>query len=583
MPDPRLKPKAEPDDWETVSTPDPGDWENVTDWETARQPPARKGFLGAFIENVNPMPLVRDVGSAMAPGVPGKEARERLMSIPGNIAQNTSEQLSQSGNALLKGNVSKAAFHLAGAVPMVGPMAQQVGQDVAEGQYPEAAGHAAGIAAGIAAPKIPGAVRSGVKNITNAARLNFGTPESLMTRALKPRSANTDFQAQLKRSMPELKASEAQTGVQIADLETLHQNLKDAKQRVWKQRDAIFGPARAMNAQIDLTPMADAMVASIPEKIALENPKLVARIQATADKYRGKFPVQKVEELLHTANAQLDNFYAKYPPGQRATTAGDPLAASLEAQGKGLRKALYEFIDQPGSGEAAREVNRRYGSLMNLEEEIYRRKNVADRQQPNSLSEQIGKWEAAGQAAKGLAKGVTGNFPGAAADLASALAKRKMATWLKEQATSNAMVGRAFKGFNGMPTEIPFEPPRQPAGLLGPGAIITPPPAGSVGPGGSYGVPPNPSPVGTAKALDAKPIIAIDPLTGKPTIVFTTNPAEYGGMTEFLQKGTGPRSQMTPADIPVDIPRNVNKPGAITPIGVPWQLEQFMRSKRGRP
>ena len=107
----------------------------------------------AFGENVNPL------------GEPtsGEGFETRLGKIAGGIAdipRNMWGSLTKSGEAMTHGDIPGAAFHLAGAVPIVGPMAQQFTEDIAGGKAPEAIGHGLGIGAiGLAArgeaPTIP--------------------------------------------------------------------------------------------------------------------------------------------------------------------------------------------------------------------------------------------------------------------------------------------------------------------------------------------------------------------------------------------------------------------------------------------
>ena len=77
----------------------------------------------------------------------------------------------------------------------------------------------------------------------------------------------------------------------------------------------------------------------------------------------------------------------------------DPELARLDAQGKALRRAIDGALDRAveGTGAAAKELRRRYGALLDVESESYRRANVAKRQQPESLSEQLSGARAAGE------------------------------------------------------------------------------------------------------------------------------------------------------------------------------------------
>jgi len=295
-----------------------------------------------------------------------------------------------------------------------------------------------------------------------------------MTKAVKPLSRNLEFTRALDRALPEVKAAEADLGRSIAGVDDMIEAVKLAKQRVWEQREQFTGPARAMNSQVDLTPVADAMIKAIPEKLKLEDPAAAARLIETANKYRGKFSIQDAEAFLKTTNAEMDSYYAKYPTARRQAAIANPDTAALDAQAKALRTQIYRTLDAPGQGSGPRELSQRYGSLLNLEEELYRRRNVAARQQPDSLSEQVGKWTAAGHIVKGL-------ITKSPSDVAMGMMESRAATWLKEQQTADNIIRSTMANYTRKPIPVAPPVPVRPAGLLGPGPIITPPPADTSG------------------------------------------------------------------------------------------------------
>ena len=96
--------------------------------------------------------------------------------------------------------------------------------------------------------------------------------------------------------------------------------------------------------------------------------------------------------------------------------------------------------------------------MIEVEGEAYRRLNVAARQQPESLSEQIGAVRAAGEMARGIWKLTHGDMMGAA-DIAAARAGRAAATSIKESQTTDALIKRAFAGFSGSPVPVEMPPP----------------------------------------------------------------------------------------------------------------------------
>jgi hypothetical protein len=350
------------------------------------------------------------------------------------------------------------------------------------------AGDVAGTAAGGLAGK---ALLDRAQPISIIPRRN---PKMALTQALKPTATNTKFTDSLDRSMPEIKASETEVGP-IADapqgkaLDRLLDGITSAKKRIWGQYQQMAGPAA--NAQIDMSPVAEAMVQSIPQKFAMENPTAAAAIMNKAALYRKPMPLQQAEQFLKETNAELQGQYAKYPPDQRKALAANPQIAYREAQADALRGVINGYLDQPGGGAASSELKQRYGSLMNMEREVYRRKNVADRQQPDSLSEQFGKWS-------GYADMVRGALSGNPVDVAVGVSKRMAAKYIKEQQTTDALIRSAFRNYQGQSAPIQMPPPFQPKALLTRGDVITPPP-----PDSSFvrGVPAMPQPPTSTRAL----------------------------------------------------------------------------------
>ncbi len=285
-------------------------------------------------------------------------------------------------------------------------------------------------------------------------------PKSMVLQALKPRASLTKIDATLERALPELKITEAELGKPIAGIDDLLAATKAAKKRVRAQYDEMAGPARERGSTVDLTPVADAMEQSIPNKVKLENPKGAKSIVSRASLYRRKFGLEDAETLLRETNAELDGYYAMFPQAQRSALASNPKVAALEAQAKALRTAIYGVLDHPGQGAAARELNRRYGALLDVEDIATRRLNVSRRQQPESLAEQIAGAGAVGDLVRGTWKLAHGNIMGAA-DIASARAQRAGARFIKEQQTTDALIRRAFASYEGKPVPVQM-PPRQP-------------------------------------------------------------------------------------------------------------------------
>lgn len=292
-------------------------------------------------------------------------------------------------------------------------------------------------AAGARDGGVTGALAGAVRNVAPA------STKSMLVQGLKPRATQRGFEAVLDKAIPELKAAESIIGRPIQSVDDLIEAAAAAKKKVRADYDAIAGPLREQGSLVDLTPVGKAMEDSIPYKVRLESPEKADAILAQAKKYREGLPLEKAEQLLRETNAELEAFYGKYPMAQRKALDADPDVARLNAQAKALRDAIYKTLDVPGQPDAARALNRTYGALMELEDTAIRRANVAKRQQPESLSEQIGQVRAAGDMARGAWRIAHGDLTGAA-DIAAARAGREMGKYLKEQQTTDALIRRAF-------------------------------------------------------------------------------------------------------------------------------------------
>lgn len=322
---------------------------------------------------------------------------------------------------------------------------------------------ARGVIGGMAAGAQEGGITGALASVGRAAAPVDA--KRMVVQALKPRNNQTGFERLLDKALPEIKAVEAESGKPITGLDDFLGAVKQAKQRVRATYDELAGPKRAMGSTVDLSPVADAMEASVPKKTALQEPGTVASIKRIADAYRQRFSLDDAEQLLRETNAELDAYYNKFPMARRQAESANPEIAHLVAQARELRTAIYSTLDDASQGNAARELQRRYGALMEVEETAMRRANVANRQQPESLSEQIGKVRAAADMAKGVWRLGHGDLSGAA-DIAGARAGRATATYLKEQQTTDALIRRAMASHKGMPIPVDVPPQPQIRGLL---------------------------------------------------------------------------------------------------------------------
>ena len=424
------------------------------------------------------------------------------------------EQFAESKRRFDQGDSKGAAVYaLAGAVPLIGPTSTRIGEQIREGMETgdydkmangvgkaisfigaleagtksgraatssaiETTGGAVVRTGGAIAEKTGQAVQKGKQFVTGKG----GDPTNLITRALKPKSTNIRFEADMNRAIPEIKLTEAELGRPISGLDDLVEAIPLAKKRVRAQYDDIAGPQRMR--QIDGSPIAEAIEASVSRKLKFTNPEKAAAIVKEADKYRRSFAVEELEDFLKTTNAELDAYYGKYPAASRVARTANPDTAVTVAEGKALRDAIYSALDDGTQPGIPRELNRRYGALLNLEKETFRRRNVALRQQAESLTEQLGKVAAAFEVGKAALEAPIRPFH-AAQRLVGAYAGRKVATIIKERNTADAYIQRALENYTRRPGGVPPSASKPPAPRkpLTPGPTTTQ--SGGVAPSGS--------------------------------------------------------------------------------------------------
>ncbi len=287
--------------------------------------------------------------------------------------------------------------------------------------------------------KVIPAAYQGAKTAITDIRDRVADPHTTMIQALRPTASRTTFDRSVATAMPDIKAVESVPG-NIKDVGSLLDHIKVAKQVNRAEFQRYTTPAEQMNMQVDINPVADAMAASVPDTVRFENAPGGVPAGAyrealdQADLYRTRVPVEQAENFLRDINAQLDAYYAKYPGVKYAQLRANPETASLVAKADAMRDALYKALDEPGMGAGPRDINRRYGALIDLEDAALRRKNVAARQAPQNLSQQFSNVHTAMNVVRGGAKVFGGNLLGAGSELAQGAAIRNAAKWLKESA-----------------------------------------------------------------------------------------------------------------------------------------------------
>lgn len=269
-------------------------------------------------------------------------------------------------------------------------------------------------------------------------------PQSLMTSALKPGTNNARWATDAKTFLPDVKAAEAELGRPIKTFADGRAAAKIAKTNLWDQftqklqQVKLLGPNAPSLTNIDGNKIADAMMQSIDARTAAQNQPLVDRITKVANTYRRSIPADEAEEFLESANNELNSYYAKNKVGQEVA-ARDPEVGHVVKEANELRNQLYSKLDEL-TGPGARELKQRYGAVSNFQDVLSKRENVALRQQPQSMAEQISKARAYAKIAVGIARGDPWS-------VYEGVQQSTAATWLKERQTSEAMMERAFANY----------------------------------------------------------------------------------------------------------------------------------------
>ena len=294
-------------------------------------------------------------------------------------------------------------------------------------------------------------------------------PAELTIQALRgsvPKN-RTNFKFNLQQSIPDIKAAESAYGKPIEGIDDLIgtpatptdpakpgviQLAKEANRNLYNQ---YMGPHSAAGSMIDTTPVADAIEASIPAKfrqLPAYKP-VVDQIIAKADGYRGKqFSIDDVDSFRGTTNDELSSYYDENPAAKRAAVGSNPKTAALDAEANALRKVQYDKLEDPNQPYVVKDIQKRYGYLSELQKSLEARRNVALRQAPQNLSEQLSKWSSIGDALRGGARFIgglgTGQLGVAASglgDIAGGIGKMAAAKWMKGQIQTDSLLTRAFK------------------------------------------------------------------------------------------------------------------------------------------
>lgn len=293
-----------------------------------------------------------------------------------------------------------------------------------------------GLVGGVVAG-IPGLAIGGYKVVKGVK--NFISPETTiaLTKAIKPAASNTKFVPALKFVLPDIQETAQLTGTQVKNIDTLSSVITTTKQRIWKSYESLLKPNEA--AEIDGNEIADSIMQGINKRFASQNPGKVQKITQIADTYRKPLSLQDAEEFLQDANNELHTYYAKNKVGQNAA-AQDPEVAYVLREAEALRKGLYSKLETL-TGKDAAILKSKWGALTNIQNEVLKRANVAARQNPDSLAEQLSFASGVGDI---LTNAGDMNF----GTMAKGVGKIAASRYMKNKNSTDALIDTAFSKLN---------------------------------------------------------------------------------------------------------------------------------------
>lgn len=394
------------------------------------------------------------------------------------------------------------ANHVMDAIPIVGPWARQIENDTI--QHGAVAG-LAGLATDIAAPKFAGkglsaglratgfplrylAATPAERTLWQTRQIVSGTPEELLTRALKPSVAYPEFEDQLNKELPKINGqlSGEMPNARFPGIE----GFKDAADRAKQDIHNRFETARAPvnDSLVDTTPMVEPQVRSLPAINKFENPDLEDATRSRVASIYDKTPFERtvtspildefghpitrtelvtpekptlneVDSIRRDANSKLNSYFDKNPSDRHAAES-NPRIARLKAIDDSARDLEYQRIaehqlrNNPGAAAAGQTIEgikqgiadsqKSYGNLKDIKDVAEKRQTVFSRENPISLAEAVS-----------LRNPLTGlvNFFGQ--------------RWLRDATNSDALVNSALDRYNN-PQRTDFATPVIPRTLTWP-------------------------------------------------------------------------------------------------------------------
>lgn len=404
----------------------------------------------AALDQKRYFPLLGDTKSAFSGNESTGEAAKKIAGyglevgsyiVPVGGAARGAEAIAQAvgKNAIKKGawQIAKQTvkdvgqFGLSGAANELGSELEK-GQKISGGKILENAAVSAAIPGAIGLTRLTGRAGANIaKSIKNAISPDV---EAALTKAIKPRANAFGFNQSLKTALPDLQETAQRAGIKVENIDALDDVVARAKKDIWGQYEGLLGPNA--NATIDGNKIADAMIGTLDKRFVAQNPQRAAAIVEKANAYRKPMTLNEAEEYLQSANNELHSYYAKNKVNQ-SVALGDPDVAHVVKEGDALRSLLNNKLGELTGADSAA-LKKRYGALSTLQSEIAPRKNVAGRQNPLSMQEQLSFAQGLGKVAKSALNMQVGDALSGGAQIVSSKI-------LKDRNTTDNLIKIAFQ------------------------------------------------------------------------------------------------------------------------------------------
>jgi hypothetical protein len=298
----------------------------------------------------------------------------------------------KAAQAFAEGHPVEAAGHgLAAVIPMLGPYAEQLGEQAGRGDIGGAAGSAAGTAiAGelgdLARTKGPAVVDKLARGtpITEAGKLEAAANQAQVVK--KPSMTETEYAQRVQDAIPELQKIAQDNPGQI---KTPRQAVSAINNRIKQIEEPISQHLQTLNADEDVVhpdryqrEINQAIDQEFAKDPGLHKPAEIEKAKKTVADFMGDQPksLQEIENNRKRLNQDSDAYYHTDTAGKRAIDVSDATARAQRAAANKIRDILYGNETTPGELEKAgvsaqesngqplnlRDVRKRVGNLLEL-------------------------------------------------------------------------------------------------------------------------------------------------------------------------------------------------------------------------